>query len=205
MRGCSSPPRDPALERIALVLGSGVAPPAANGTAANGASPQARVKPLRPPTPRQQTLWKAIRQAQLQGLSIRAIARVLGISRNTVRRYVLAAAHPDARVRHHLPAATSRADMFAEQLSGQRRCRRHCPDHYPSADFSMADTTSRGRHDGATRIGADDDHSRRREAPTVTQRGRHVGPADQTTLMEAWLFVDPGLCNMHGRACVACI
>ena len=93
--------RDPALERLALGLGSGVTPPdqpevpaAANGTAANGASPQARVKPLRPPTPRQQTLWKAIRQAQLQGLSMRATARVLGISRNTVRRYVLAGGPP---------------------------------------------------------------------------------------------------------------
>ena len=31
------------------------------------------------------------------------------------------AAHPDARVRHHLPGATSRADMFAEPLSGQSR------------------------------------------------------------------------------------
>ena len=93
--------RDPALERLALGLGSGVAPPdqpelpaAANGTAANGASPQARVKPLRPPTPRQQTLWKAIRQAQLQGLSMRATARVLGISRNTVRSYLRAGGPP---------------------------------------------------------------------------------------------------------------
>ena len=90
-----------ALERLALGLGSGVAPPdqpevpaTANGTAVNGASPQARVKPLRPPTLRQQTLWKAIRQAQLQGLSMRATARVLGISRNTVRRYVLAGGPP---------------------------------------------------------------------------------------------------------------
>ena len=93
--------RDPALERLALGLGSGVAPPdqpelpaAANGTAANGASPQARVKPLRPPIPRQQTLWKAIRQAQLQGLSMRATARVLGISRNTVRSYLRAGGPP---------------------------------------------------------------------------------------------------------------
>ena len=92
---------DPALERLALGLGSGVAPPdqpevpaAANGTAANGASPQARVEPLRPPTPRQQTLWKAIRQAQLQGLSMRATARVLGISRNTVRSYPRAGGPP---------------------------------------------------------------------------------------------------------------
>ena len=105
--------RDPALERLALGLGSGVAPPAANGTAVNGASPQARAKPLRPPTPRQQTLWKAIRQAQLQGLSMRATARVLGISRNTVRRYVLAGGHPDARVRHHLPSSDQRERTFS--------------------------------------------------------------------------------------------
>ena len=93
--------RDPALERLALGLGSGVAPPdrpelpaAANGSAANGASPQARVKPLRPPTPRQQARWKAIRQAQLQGLSMRATARVLGISRVTVSAYLRAGGPP---------------------------------------------------------------------------------------------------------------
>ena len=44
----------------------------------DGASPRARVKPPNPPTPRQQARWKAIRQAQLQGLSMRATARVLG-------------------------------------------------------------------------------------------------------------------------------
>ena len=93
--------RDPALERIALGLGSGGAPPgrpdipaAANGTAINDAATQARVKPLRPPTPRQQARWKAIRQAQLQGLSMRATARVLGISRNTVRSYLRAGGPP---------------------------------------------------------------------------------------------------------------
>ena len=56
----------------------------ANGTAVNGAAPQTRTRPLRPPTPRQQARWKAIRQAQFQGLSMRATARVLGISRVTV-------------------------------------------------------------------------------------------------------------------------
>ena len=87
--------RQPALERIASGLGFDTAPPgrpelaaAANGTAVNGASPQAPTRPLRPPTPRQQARWKAIRQAQLQGLSMRATARLLGISRNTIRRYV---------------------------------------------------------------------------------------------------------------------
>ena len=121
--------RDPALERLALGLGSGGAPPgrlelpaAANGTAVNGAAPQARVKPLRPPTPRQQTLWKAIRQAQLQGLSMRATARVLGISRNTVRSYLRAGGPPG---RQGAASSTStdqtREDIFAEPLSGQSR------------------------------------------------------------------------------------
>ena len=121
--------RDPALERIASGLGSGVAPPgrlelpaAANGTALNGAAPQARVKPLRPPTPRQQTRWKAIRQAQLQGLSMRATARVLGISRNTVSTYIRAGGPPG---RQGAASSTSsdqtREDIFAEPLSGQSR------------------------------------------------------------------------------------
>ena len=92
--------RDPALERTASGPGSsgappgGPEPPAANGTAVNGAAPRARARPPRPPTARQQARWKAIRQAQLQGLSMRATARVLGISRNTVRRYVLAGGPP---------------------------------------------------------------------------------------------------------------
>ncbi len=91
--------RDPALERIASGLGSGGAPPGqpeipatTNGTAVNGASPRARVKP--PPTPRQQARWKAIRQAQLQGLSMRATARVLGIARDTVSAYIRAGGPP---------------------------------------------------------------------------------------------------------------
>ena len=102
--------RDPALERLALGLGSGGAPPgrpdipaAANGTAINDAATQARVKPLRPPT-RQQARWKAIRQAQLQGLSMR----------DTVSTYASApAAHPGARVRHHLRAAIKRERTFS--------------------------------------------------------------------------------------------
>ncbi len=102
--------RDPALERIAQDLGfSGGRPggpepsAAANGTAANGASPQAAVKPLRPPTPRQQARWKAIQQAQLQGLSMRTIARLLG---NTVRRYIRA----DGPPRRHGAASSTSSD-----------------------------------------------------------------------------------------------
>lgn len=90
--------RDPVLERVASGLGSGGAPSgrpvltaATNG---NGAAPQATGKTLRPPTPRQAERWKAIEQAQLQGLSQRATARLLGISRKTVRRYVRAGGPP---------------------------------------------------------------------------------------------------------------
>ena len=45
-------------------------------------------------SPRQQELWKAVQQARAEGLSQRAIAHRLGITRNTVRRYVRAAASP---------------------------------------------------------------------------------------------------------------
>ena len=41
----------------------------------------------RPPTPAQLARWKAIQQARLKGLSLRAIARELGIARDTVRKY----------------------------------------------------------------------------------------------------------------------
>jgi transposase len=42
----------------------------------------------RKPTPRQQARWDAVQAAKSRGLSLRAIARVLGISRNTVKKYV---------------------------------------------------------------------------------------------------------------------
>ena len=45
-------------------------------------------RPTREVTPRKQALWKAVRHARLQGVSLRGIARELGISRNTVRKYV---------------------------------------------------------------------------------------------------------------------
>ena len=44
--------------------------------------------PPREATPRKQALWKAVHHARLQGVSLRGIARDLGISRNTVRKYV---------------------------------------------------------------------------------------------------------------------
>ena len=99
--------RRPDHERIASGLGSGGAPrrlpvapavPAVEG-ASNGAAvkPEPGSKQLRPPTPRQLARWKAIQQAQLQGLSMRATARLLGISRDTVSSYVRANGVPGRR------------------------------------------------------------------------------------------------------------
>ena len=45
-------------------------------------------------TPRKQALWKAVHHARLQGVSLRGIAKQLGISRNTVRKYVDLSAPP---------------------------------------------------------------------------------------------------------------
>ena len=51
------------------------------------------------PTPRQLALWKAVHHAKLQELSLREIARELGIARNTVRRYARALTPPANRPR----------------------------------------------------------------------------------------------------------
>ena len=50
--------------------------------------------PPREATPRKQALWKAVHHARLQGVSLRGIARELGISRNTVRKYADSLAPP---------------------------------------------------------------------------------------------------------------
>ena len=49
---------------------------------------KAQASPPRQPTPRQTARWRAVQQAKRRGLSLRAIARELGIHRNTVRKYV---------------------------------------------------------------------------------------------------------------------
>ncbi len=99
--------QDPDHERIASGLGSGgvlrrlIAPPAAAtaGVTRNGAAVRSETngKQLRAPTPRQLARWKAIQQAQLQGLSMRATARLLGIARDTVSSYVRANGVPGRR------------------------------------------------------------------------------------------------------------
>ena len=50
--------------------------------------PTSYTPPPRQATPRKQALWKSVHHARLQGVSLRGIAKRLGISRNTVRKYV---------------------------------------------------------------------------------------------------------------------
>ena len=56
--------------------------------------PKHDTPPPREASPRKQALWKAVHHARLQGVSLRGIARELGISRNTVRKYVALPAAP---------------------------------------------------------------------------------------------------------------
>ena len=49
---------------------------------------------LRKPTPLQTARWKAVQKAKRKGLSIRGIARELGIHRDTVRKYMNAESPP---------------------------------------------------------------------------------------------------------------
>lgn len=48
---------------------------------------QPGITPIRRPTVRQQALWEAVQETRGQGLSLRAIARLLRMSRKTVKRY----------------------------------------------------------------------------------------------------------------------
>ena len=52
----------------------------------------------RKPTPTQQARWEAVQQAREQGLSLRAIARKLGMDRNTVGKYALAETPPTKKL-----------------------------------------------------------------------------------------------------------
>ncbi len=52
----------------------------------------------RTPTPTQLARWKAIQKGRLQGLSLRAIARELGIARDTVRKYAYAEKPPTKKL-----------------------------------------------------------------------------------------------------------
>ena len=80
-------PVEPALKSVA---GKDAA---ATGTASKVSNPWTRT-----PTPTQLARWKAIRQARLKGLSLRAIARELGIARDTVRKYAYAEKPPTKKL-----------------------------------------------------------------------------------------------------------
>ena len=72
------------------------------------------------PTFLQRKRWKAVQRAKRRGLSIRGMARELGIHRDTVRRYIDAEIPPTRR----LPTSTSDTiaeyveDTSAKQLAG---------------------------------------------------------------------------------------
>lgn len=65
-----------------------------------------------PLSPRQLALWKAVHEAKVQGISLREIARQLGISRNTVRKYARALTQstnrPHNRAAGRLPQLTAK-------------------------------------------------------------------------------------------------
>ena len=66
----------------------------------------------RTPTPTQKARWKAIQQARLKGLSLRAVAKELGIARETVRKYAYAEQPPTKKL-----SATERDKLKALRKS----------------------------------------------------------------------------------------
>lgn len=71
----------------------------------------------RKPTPRQQARWHAVQAAKRRGLSLRAIARVLEVSRNTVRRYVAADSPPVYPERRPHDNSPEREAVLTESLN----------------------------------------------------------------------------------------
>ncbi len=81
--------------------------------------PGSYTPPPRQATPRKQALWKEVQHAKLQGVPLRAIARQLGISRNTVRKYIDLSAPPSTLlVDRPQPIRTGTADIFPEHSIG---------------------------------------------------------------------------------------
>ena len=103
--------------------------PITAGTAPNGVNGTHQPVTVlrRKPNRRQRAWWKAIHRAKLQGISNRGIARNLGMSRTTVKKY-LAAESPEMvgavvtpRGARPVTMADDRKDRIAEHLAG----------HYP--------------------------------------------------------------------------
>ena len=74
-------------------------PPAISDRNGTESVRQAESRRCRKPTALQTTRWKAVQKAKRKGLSIRGIARELGIHRDTVRKYMNAESPPMARAR----------------------------------------------------------------------------------------------------------
>ena len=100
-------------------------------TRTNGVSKE-KPKPRRQPTPRQKVRWKAVQRAKRRGLSLRGIARELGIHRDTVRKYAAATsppmyrshaktrangAGPQSKTTDPQDSDTTTTDIFPEQLA----------------------------------------------------------------------------------------
>ena len=67
----------------------------------------------RTPTQTQQARWEAVQLAREQGLSLRAIARNLGIAKNTAKKYAVAESPPTKKLS---AKERTKADAQAESL-----------------------------------------------------------------------------------------
>lgn len=76
-----------------------------------GGFPQLPDSPPRRPTPRQQARWDAVQIAKRHGLSVRAIARQLGLARGTVRKYAAASSPPVNPRRRTSPSTNGREEL----------------------------------------------------------------------------------------------
>lgn len=93
-----------------------------NGSGPGGAeepfgSDAAISKRGRQPTPRQRARWIAIEKAIHEGLGLRAVARKVGISRNTVKKYLAASGPPDNKPVPPRPNQRSRDWLLTLSLS----------------------------------------------------------------------------------------
>ena len=68
----------------------------------------------RTPTPAQKARWEAARQAKAEGLSLRAIARKLGMSRDTAGKYARAESPPTKRL---IAKERAKAEALAQSLT----------------------------------------------------------------------------------------
>ena len=96
-------------------------------------APSSYTPPPREATPRKRALWKAVHHARLPGVSLRGIAKQLGISRNTVRKYI------------DLPAPPiNRAGRRAAYLATQDKTNGHFP--WTSTAISLIFTSALTAH-----------------------------------------------------------